>query len=110
MSTQDNSPVVNTIEFAGMLGRIEANIANLANLTKDNSTHLHKLEERLRSVETAVAQTPDDSRVRDLERKVETLEATKPVTVPWWTIAAGIASLVAIVSFVLYFITQYLVP
>ena len=96
--------VVSNVEIATALGRIEANVSNLAELTKENVAQMKEFDHRLRAVETAVAQKPDDARIRVLEGQVENLKATRPNRVPWWTIAAGIASIVGIVSgvFVLF--------
>lgn len=104
-----NESATNSIEVAAVLGRIEANIFNLTGLTKENTVQMKEIDTRLRAVETAVAQKPDDERFRVLERKVENIEATRPVKVPWWTIVAGLASVVAIVAGVLALLNLNLV-
>lgn len=92
--------VSSDMAVAAVLGRIEANISNLTGLTKENAVQMKEIDTRLRAVETAVAQKPDDERFRKLERTVDELVATKPARVPWWTVAAGIASIAAIVSII----------
>lgn len=89
---------VGSVELAAVLGRIEANISNLTGLTKENAVQMKEIDTRLRAVETAVAQKPDDERFRKLERTVDEIVATKPVRVPWWTIAAGLASIIGVIS------------
>lgn len=96
--TKSESVVTSSVEFAAVLGRIEANISNLTGLTKENAVQMKEIDTRLRAVETAVAQKPDDERFRKLERTVDEIVATKPARIPWWTIAAGIASIVGVVS------------
>lgn len=89
---------VSNVEIATALGRIEANVSNLADLTKENVAQMKEFDHRLRAVETAVAQKPDDDRIRAVENKVDVLAAKQPLRVPWYTIVAGIAGIVAIVS------------
>jgi len=95
----------NTIALAGILGRIEANLTNLATLTKENTDRMREIDTRLRLVETAVAQQPDGERVRKLEATVEALVATKPVRTPWYTIIAGIAGIGGIITGFVYVIS-----
>ena len=95
--TQAEITTIST-EAAVALGRIEANIASLTDLTKENTAQMKEIDHRLRAVETAVAQKPDDERFRALERTVDELSVTRPVKVQWWTIAAGIASVAGIIS------------
>lgn len=100
VTSNEQVAVSSDMAVAAVLGRIEANISNLTGLTKENSVQMKEIDTRLRAVETAVAQKPDDERFRKLERTVDEIVATKPTKVAWWTIAAGIASIAAIVSIV----------
>lgn len=100
MSSNEPDGLSSDMAVAAVLGRIEANVSNLTVLTKENSVQMKEIDSRLRAVETAVAQKPDDERFRKLERTVDEIVATKPAKVPWWTVAAGIASIAAIVSIV----------
>lgn len=70
---------------------------------------MKEIDNRLRAVETAVAQKPDDDRLRTLESKmdtrltsveraVSTAQETRRTPVPWYTVAAGIASILGIVA------------
>jgi hypothetical protein len=98
MADTEQVGAVSNVEIATALGRIEANVSNLAELTNENVAQMKEFDHRLRAVETAVAQKPDDARIRVLENKVDVLDAKQPVRVPWWTIASGIAAIAAVVS------------
>lgn len=108
MDAQGESISVNTIEFAGMLGRIEANLENVARLTRDNSEHMRAIDERLRVVETAVANKPDDQRFTALEQKVAIIESAKRDKLSWPTILSGLASGIAVIGFVTYLLVMYI--
>lgn len=76
-ATQPSNP----IEFAGLLGGISANIANLTTAIDNQGTKLDKFDERLRTVET----------------KVETLQATRYIErprAPWYSVVGGVVSIV----------------
>ena len=71
----------NAIEFAGILGGISANIANLTTAINSQGDKLDKFDERLRKVETTV----------------ETLQATKYVErprAPWYSVVAAVVGIV----------------
>jgi len=91
------------IALAGILGRIEANLGNVFGSVKELSAGMKEIDARLRVVETAVAQQPDEGRIRNLEATVEiiqtTIQATKPAPkTPWYSVIAGIAGVGAIVT------------
>lgn len=71
----------NTIEFAGILGGMSANIANLTTAIEKQGTMMEKFDERLRKVEGAV----------------ETIQATQYVAAPkapWYSIVGGVVGIV----------------
>lgn len=106
----DNGLVaISNVEIATALGRIEEKLFNVAELTKENVAQMKEFDHRLRAVETAVAQKPDDARIRVLETKVDVIVAKQAPRVPWYTIVAGIAGIVAIVSGILVLFNYTLV-
>ena len=91
------------IAIAGILGRIEANLGNLFGSVKELTAGMKEIDTRLRVVETAVAQQPDEARIRNLEATVETIQATIQATkpapkTPWYSVIAGIAGVGATIT------------
>lgn len=108
MTHGDNGEM--SVGVAVALGRIEANLDSLTNLTRENAVQMKEIDTRLRAVETAVAQKPDDERFRKLETTVEALKATAPVKVQWWVIVGGLAGIGSIVLTLLNVFNYSLIP
>lgn len=69
------------IELAVAVGRIEEMIKSLFTTVKEQAISMRDLDER----------------VRDLEKIVQRIEANQKPSVPWWSVAGGIAGIGAIV-------------